>query len=362
MPAGGFKTFIAGEVLDENDINDYLMQGVLVFAGTAARGSAITAPVEGQFSYLSDTNLVQFYDGSAWVDFESGPEIFDFIVVGGGGSGGKSSRAGNSGVGGGGAGGAGGLSFGSGYCEVGDIFTVTVGAGGAVGATAGLIGNKSVFHKVIQGGGGGGGYGIDSSANFATVGGPGACSGGAASAAVGGTSSPGQDVIGFAGGSAAITSGGGGGGGMGAAGAAGNGGVGGIGLTVNTILTTAQSTALAVGQVSGSDVYFCGGGGGGSNSATVNTGGNGGLGGGGKGGDRSPQAPVAGTANTGGGGGGSAAGALSTTQTGGSGVVVLKYSADLTLTIGAGLTATTITSGLFKITAFKSGSDTITVG
>ncbi len=53
MPAGGFKTFVAGEVLDQADINDYLMQGVLVFAGTAARGSAIgTAPVEGQFAFL----------------------------------------------------------------------------------------------------------------------------------------------------------------------------------------------------------------------------------------------------------------------------------------------------------------------
>jgi hypothetical protein len=42
MAAGGFKEFVAGETLDEDEINDFLMQGVLVFAGTAARGSAIT--------------------------------------------------------------------------------------------------------------------------------------------------------------------------------------------------------------------------------------------------------------------------------------------------------------------------------
>jgi hypothetical protein len=41
--------------------------------------------------------------------------------------------------------------------------------------------------------------------------------------------------------------------------------------------------------------------------------------------------------------------------------VVLKYPSKFTLTIGAGLTATTITSGLFKVTAFKSGTDTVTV-
>jgi hypothetical protein len=32
------------------------MQGMLVFAGTAARGSAITSPVEGQFTYLADSD------------------------------------------------------------------------------------------------------------------------------------------------------------------------------------------------------------------------------------------------------------------------------------------------------------------
>jgi hypothetical protein len=52
MAAGGFREFVAGEILTEDLINDYLLQGVLVFAGTAARGSAITSPVEGQFAFL----------------------------------------------------------------------------------------------------------------------------------------------------------------------------------------------------------------------------------------------------------------------------------------------------------------------
>ena len=68
MAAGlGFKTFTTGEVLTANDTNGYLMQGVLVFASSAARASAITSPQEGQYSYLKDTNSTEYYDGAAWV-------------------------------------------------------------------------------------------------------------------------------------------------------------------------------------------------------------------------------------------------------------------------------------------------------
>jgi hypothetical protein len=63
----GFKTFTTGEVLTAADTNGYLMQGVLVFANAAARTAAITAPEEGQTSYLKDTDVIQVYSGSAWV-------------------------------------------------------------------------------------------------------------------------------------------------------------------------------------------------------------------------------------------------------------------------------------------------------
>lgn len=69
MPAGGFRTFVAGEVLDEGDINDFLMQGVLVFGSSAERGSAIDSPVEGQFSFLTDTDRLEYYDGSSWEEY-----------------------------------------------------------------------------------------------------------------------------------------------------------------------------------------------------------------------------------------------------------------------------------------------------
>ena len=68
MAAGlGFKTFTSGEVLTAADTNGYLMQGVMVFASASARTAAITAPTEGQYSYLKDTNSTEYYDGSAWV-------------------------------------------------------------------------------------------------------------------------------------------------------------------------------------------------------------------------------------------------------------------------------------------------------
>ena len=68
MAAGlGFKTFTTGEVLTAADTNGYLMQGVLVFASSAARASSVTSPQEGQYSYLKDTNSTEYYDGAAWI-------------------------------------------------------------------------------------------------------------------------------------------------------------------------------------------------------------------------------------------------------------------------------------------------------
>lgn len=66
MPAGGFKTFAPG-VLTSADVNDYLMQGVLVFNDSSERSTAVTSPVEGMVSYLRDDDVIAVYDGSTWV-------------------------------------------------------------------------------------------------------------------------------------------------------------------------------------------------------------------------------------------------------------------------------------------------------
>ena len=72
MAAGlGFKTFTTGEVLTAGDTNGYLMQGVLVFTDAAARDAAITAPAEGQFAYLKDTDITTYYTGSAWANLDT---------------------------------------------------------------------------------------------------------------------------------------------------------------------------------------------------------------------------------------------------------------------------------------------------
>lgn len=58
--------FTTGQVLTADQMNDLSDQTVMTFAGTAARGSAIPSPTEGMVTYLSDTNELQVFDGSAF--------------------------------------------------------------------------------------------------------------------------------------------------------------------------------------------------------------------------------------------------------------------------------------------------------
>ena len=186
MAAGGFREFVAGETLDESDINDYLLQGILVFAGTAARGSAITSPVEGQFAFLKDSDTLTFYDGSSWVEYESGVPyanvstsatgsatisgtvydywdftsngslvvtndgLIDVLVVGGGGN-----IDSGSGVSTGGGGG--GVKYGLVFVTAGTV-AVTIGAGGSTNAGNGSSSSFGTFMKI---GGGEGGFGME---------------------------------------------------------------------------------------------------------------------------------------------------------------------------------------------------------
>jgi hypothetical protein len=84
MPGLGRRTFIATEVLTAANVNGYLMdQSVMVFAGTAARSSAIgTAVSEGMVSYLSDSNALQFYDGAAWQPVDTSGGTGNAIING----------------------------------------------------------------------------------------------------------------------------------------------------------------------------------------------------------------------------------------------------------------------------------------
>jgi hypothetical protein len=62
-----YKVFTNGSVLNASEVNDNLMnQAVITFTNSTARASAITSPVEGMVTYLADTDIYEFWNGSAW--------------------------------------------------------------------------------------------------------------------------------------------------------------------------------------------------------------------------------------------------------------------------------------------------------
>ena len=251
-------------------------------------------------------------DGTYWIHTFLATDTFtpqttltcDYLVVAGGGGGGYDI---------GGGGGAGGYLTsigGSALSVTAQAYTITVGAGGAGGtANRGGNGTNSTFSTITATGGGGGG---SRTATYKTGSNGGSAGGGSGDGGTGGTASPtGQGNNGGSGN--ALYSPGGGGGGAGAVG--GN--------------TTSENTAPSGGNglansISGSSVTYAGGGGGGYNATTAN----GGTGGGGRGG-QGPQggtAPTAGTVNLGGGGGGgSNTSYVVNGASGGSGIVIIRY-------------------------------------
>jgi len=64
-----FKTFVNGFPLNASELNEFLMsQVVATFVDSTARTAGIETPLEGQITYLTGTNVYQYYNGSAWVD------------------------------------------------------------------------------------------------------------------------------------------------------------------------------------------------------------------------------------------------------------------------------------------------------
>lgn len=256
----------------------------------------------------------------------------NYLVLAGGGGGG--------GVSNGGGGGAGGLrstynnTGGGGTAEStinvpkGSVpVTVTVGAGGSTRTT----GSNSVFNNITANGGGGGGR------NSGTIGTPfqpgqSGGSGGGGAAAAGGSGTANQ---GYAGGTGSGRGGGGGGAGGNAAtnGNAGNG---------------------ASNNITGTSVTYGGGGGGGGTPGGVA-----GTGGGGAGVENATANN--GTANTGGGGGGRNSGPdTDNGGSGGSGIVILRWpTSTATITIGAGLTGSTTTTGSDTVATITAGTGNV---
>ena len=251
----------------------------------AATGGTINDGVTGY--------RIHTFTASEAITFTTGGTVEVLVVAGGGG--GRGDR--------GAGGGAGGLIYQSAFTVAPQTYSVTVGAGGAggvgVNAYPGVNGGNSIFSTLTAVGGGyGGRYGENNGA-----------SGGSGGGGAGlGTSGQGRD-----GGSGNGSAPGGGGGAGGAGQSAPNtttGGNGGVGLAYS---------------ISGSSVYYSGGGGAGRGMDTGTSRGLGGLGGGGDGGNAGGAAGAAGAANTGGGGGGGANIPQGDGGIGGSGIVIIRY-------------------------------------
>ena len=216
-------------------------------------------------------------------------------------------------------------------------YTVTVGGGGAEGGSGtakGTTGSDSVFGTITsKGGGGAGAYdtygdGLD--------GGSGGGAGGNDNDNTGGHAVTSPVVHGYDGGDDS---------GQGTSvGGAGGGGAGSVGANVSGV-NGATGGAAKVATITGSNVYYAAGGGG-KRGWTGSYG--------------SAGANATGNANSGDGGGGNDT-AAGVSAAGRSGVVIVKYSNAYTLTIGAGLTSSTATSGSDKITTFTAGTGNISI-
>lgn len=291
----------------------------------------------------------------------------DYLVVAGGGAG--SCAAWNNAAAGGGAGGyrtsIGGTSL---TILPSTNYTVQVGAGGS-GTThpAGVAsspnvgnggdggsGTNSIFSTITSTGGGGGaheGAGVGSGRGFS--GGSGGGSVNNPNGGLGNTpaTSPSQ---GNNGGTSSGDSGSGGGG----ATTAGTNGTSATSQSNTGGSGSNSASSWASITSSGDSGYFAGGGAGAGYEAGA--GANGGIGGGGFSKSRQGNAG-SGATNTGGGGGGAAgdSGGARSSGNGGSGIVILKYPNTFTITLGAGLTGTTYTSGSDKYTKITQGTGTV---
>lgn len=77
MAGAGYKLFNTGDVLLASEVNTYLQQQtVMVFASSTARTTALSGVLaEGMMSYLQDTNSVEVYNGSSWVNVGNAGDI-----------------------------------------------------------------------------------------------------------------------------------------------------------------------------------------------------------------------------------------------------------------------------------------------
>jgi len=77
----GYKVFQNGFPLPASDLNNFLMnQAVISFASASERDSNLTAPQEGQLTWLADSNKYTYYTGSAWDDLITPPSTTQAVT------------------------------------------------------------------------------------------------------------------------------------------------------------------------------------------------------------------------------------------------------------------------------------------
>jgi len=370
------KTFFPIALLLFTAISIAPSQATLIGSGACQSDVGSTASVSvatsGSYCYIAFAAT----GTNSW-KAPAGVNSFDAVIVGGGGSGGAGAW--------GGGGGAGGVVVYNGYAvSPGTVINLSVGAGGTPGgdslAPASNRSNNgsdswivSASSVVATGGGAGASYAYNTAGY--TAGSNGGSGGGGTedmdnSRNFGGSStqtlpSGAAAKYGFGGGAGGTTTtrSGGGGGGAGGVGSGASNSIGGNGGAGTNAVSTYLNVFATPFGVSG---YIAGGGGGGSDSTSPQA--TGGSGGGGNGGYNSSTPGVSGLANTGSGGGGSTYNGNTAAGSGGSGLIILRFIADVvppSFTSGTSFslpenTPTNVTAAI--ITVSESATITISSG
>ncbi len=69
------------QTLGQGIVDGLTPRSVMRFASAGVRGGTITVPVEGMMTWLQDVNLLQVFDGSAWVTVAAGTSIWTNISL-----------------------------------------------------------------------------------------------------------------------------------------------------------------------------------------------------------------------------------------------------------------------------------------
>ena len=83
MAGAGWKSYSTGDLIDATTFQTFVQDQVIqVYADSSARDTALgTNDAEGMFCFLKDSNTLQFYDGSSWVNFIGDGDITGVTIT-----------------------------------------------------------------------------------------------------------------------------------------------------------------------------------------------------------------------------------------------------------------------------------------